>query len=71
MKFIQTLVIIWLMATIIVSVPFVVFFPDKIAGVLPWYEKLADIVQTDSEEEGEDKEDEQKLIIKKMKIINF
>ncbi|GGA49701.1 hypothetical protein CYANOKiyG1_68940 [Okeania sp. KiyG1] len=48
------------MATIIVSVPFVVFFPDKIAGVLPWYEKLADIVQTDSEEEGEDKEDEQK-----------
>lgn len=59
-KFLQTLVIIWLMATIIFSIPIVVFFPDKVAGIFPFYERLADIVKTDSEAEEEDKEDEEK-----------
>ncbi len=59
-KYLQTLVIMWLMATIIVSVPIVVFFPGKVAGIFPWYEKLADIVKTDSDKEEEDKKDQQK-----------
>ncbi|NES04829.1 MAG: hypothetical protein F6K22_19525 [Okeania sp. SIO2F4] len=59
-KFLQTLVIIWLMATIIASVPIVVFFPDKVAGIFPFYERLADIVKTDSDAEEEDEKDEQK-----------
>ncbi|MGD1704612.1 GUN4 domain-containing protein [Dapis sp. BLCC M229] len=58
-KFLQTLVIIWLMATIIISIPIVVFFPDKFAGIFPFYEKFADIVKTDSEGEAENKEGEQ------------
>ncbi|MGB3512094.1 MAG: P-loop NTPase fold protein [Microcoleaceae cyanobacterium] len=73
-KFLQTLVIIWLMATIIVSVPFVVFFPGKVAGIFPWYEKLADIVKTDSEAEEEDKKDQQKTDNKEDKnnqILSF
>ncbi|MGD1714200.1 GUN4 domain-containing protein [Dapis sp. BLCC M172] len=59
-KFLQTLVIIWLMATIIASVPVVVFFRDKVAGIFPFYERFVDIVKTDSDAEEEDEKDEQK-----------
>ncbi|NEP06993.1 MAG: hypothetical protein F6K34_20570, partial [Okeania sp. SIO4D6] len=59
-KFLQTLVIIWLMATIIFSIPIVVFFRDKVAGIFPFYERFADIVKTDSKSEEEDKEGEEK-----------
>ena len=48
------------MATIIVSIPIAIFFRDKVAGIFPFYERLADIVKTDSEAEEEDQEDEQK-----------
>ncbi|MDJ0518515.1 MAG: GUN4 domain-containing protein [Trichodesmium sp. MO_231.B1] len=54
-KFLQTLVIIWLMVTIISSVPILIFFKDEVAGIFLWYEKLADIVKE------EDKKDQQKI----------
>ncbi|NEP85455.1 MAG: hypothetical protein F6K18_00670 [Okeania sp. SIO2C2] len=54
-KFLQTLVIIWLMATIIFSIPIAYFFKDEVAGIFPWLENLADNVKTDSESEEEDR----------------
>ncbi|OZH52647.1 hypothetical protein AFK68_22960 [Hydrocoleum sp. CS-953] len=56
-KFLQTLVIIWLMVTIIFSIPIAYFFKDEVAVIFPWYENLADIVKTDSESEEEDKKE--------------
>ncbi len=56
-KFIQTLVIIWLMVTIIFSIPIAYFLKDEVLGIFPWLERFADIVKTDSESEEKDKKE--------------